>query len=373
VTQPPHISFVAPHVYPILARLPDFPFIGGAEVQQTELIQMLAGLGYRTSLIAGDFDQPDREVRNGITIDKLPALGNRGIKGLRFIHPRLTDYLTVLERQQPDLIYVRTANAHVAACAYFARRSGAKMVYAAASDRDFSKGPIAGVTWRDTVLFRWGMQRADAIIVQNLQQKEALRGNWGRDGIVIPNIYDDPAARHAAFDGPVLFVGTIREIKQPELFIELARALPHLRFRMIGGSSRAGGERYFEKIQRHATSLPNIEFVGFVPLVEIGGEFDGASVLVNTSKTEGFPNTFLQAWARGVPTLSFVAPTGLNGTSGTVQATDFGDLVEQLRKLTSDRAAWEEAAARGREQFCRDHSKATAAAAYEDLILRLCS
>jgi glycosyltransferase involved in cell wall biosynthesis len=370
----PSIAFVAPYVYPILARRDDVPYVGGAELQQTELITMLAGLGYPTSLIAGDFDQPDREVRDGITIDKLPRLGERGIKGLRFIHPRLTDYLPLLARQQPDIIYARAASPQVAACGYFARRSRAKFIYAAASDRDFNRGAISGVTRRDAALFRWGMRRADAIIVQNLQQQEALRKNWGRDGVVIPNMFEDPQAKPAAFEGPILFVGTLRQIKQPELFIELARALPERRFRMIGGASRAsGGDAYYEQIQRLAALVPNLEFAGFVPVSTIGTEFDGAGVLVNTSEIEGFPNTFLQAWARGIPTLSFVAPTGRNGATGTVRAADFNDMVRHLRLLTREPAAWGEAAARGKAQFERDHTKSTAAVAYQDLLTRLCA
>ncbi|MBM4020607.1 MAG: glycosyltransferase, partial [Planctomycetes bacterium] len=61
---------------------------------------------------------------------------------------------------------------------------------------------------------------------------------------------------------------------------------------------------YFEACRARARTLANVEFVPGVPFAEMDARYRGAKVLVNTSKTEGFPNTFLQAGANGAPLLS---------------------------------------------------------------------
>ena len=39
--------------------------------------------------------------------------------------------------------------------------------------------------------------------------------------------------------------------------------------------------------------------------------YDRAKVLVNTSDVEGFPNSYLQAWIRGVPVVTLIDPDGV--------------------------------------------------------------
>lgn len=57
--------------------------------------------------------------------------------------------------------------------------------------------------------------------------------------------------------------------------------------------------------------MDNLEFHQRVPFNEIDGYFQRAKLLVNTSDSEGFPNTFIQAckWATAIVSLN-VNPDG---------------------------------------------------------------
>ena len=60
-----------------------------------------------------------------------------------------------------------------------------------------------------------------------------------------------------------------------------------------------------------AARLPNVTMLGAVRYAETGSLFDRAKIFLNTSSIEGFPNTFLQAWIRGVPVVTFFDPDSL--------------------------------------------------------------
>jgi glycosyltransferase involved in cell wall biosynthesis len=106
-----------------------------------------------------------------------------------------------------------------------------------------------------------------------------------------------------------------------------------------------------------AKSLPNVEFTGFLPLRQVEPYFDRASVFVNTSQHEGVPNTFLQAWARGIPTIAFV-DTGARLQHAPVYfvAKNLGEMVSEIGRLFADHLYQRRAATCCREYFNAQHS-----------------
>ena len=53
-----------------------------------------------------------------------------------------------------------------------------------------------------------------------------------------------------------------------------------------------------------ARKLANLRWHGFVPYHKVNEYFRRAALFVNTSSIEGFPNTFIQAWAHYTPVVS---------------------------------------------------------------------
>ena len=347
----PHVCFIAVHIYPVLAGHRGIAFVGGAEVQQSVQMRALLRAGCRISVLTKDHGQPDVVDCDGITVYKIPDAGRRGWPGLRFFHPRMSDLVRLLRRISPDIVFMQTAGEQVASAAVYARLSGRPFVFAGASDKDFVMGPLPGMPPQHTALDRWGLRAAEAVVVQNVAQLELLKRHFHRDGYLIQNGYEEPLAQPAAFDGPVLWAATVKPLKRPDLVLSLARRLRHLRFLMVGGAGvDRGAQAYFDGIARQARGLSNLTMTGHVPFRDVGAAFDGASVCLNTSDYEGLPNTFMQAWLRGIPTLSFVRPESAPGVSGTLACDDLDHMVLRLDRLTRDRAAWAASS-----QACRRH------------------
>ena len=351
----PHLCFVAQHAWPVISRDASIEQVGGAEVQQTILARLFAAHGYPVSMICLDYGQPDRTVIDGVTVHKA-FRPDAGVPVLRFLHPRMTSMWRALAEADADIYYCRAAGMTPSVVAQFCRRRGKRSIYAGASDMDFA--PDAGGQIRrarDLWLYRRGLAWVDRIVAQNEAQRASCRATHGRDALVIPSCYEPPAAAGRALPAAerVLWVGTVRSGKRPGLFLQLAACLPHRRFVMVGGPGR-GEASLFERTRREAQRLPNVEFTGFLPLAQVEGRFDAARVFVNTSEFEGLPNTFLQAWARGVPTVATVEVD--NPGHRRFHAVEEG--ARAVEALFQEPELWQSASRRCRAHFERTHSGA---------------
>lgn len=369
----PHVCFVAPTTWPVLSRDPSIPVVGGAELQQTVIATALAKRGYRVSMLCLDYGQGEREVVDGVTVHKLYP-PDAGIPVLRFIHPRITKLWSAMKDVDADVYYQRCAAVHTGYVAAFCARHGKKSIYAGASDVDFIPGRQDIIYARDRFIFEQGLKRVDRVFVQNPEQQRLLRENFGRESALIPNCFTPPQGASADPNGYVLWVATLRRSKRPEVFFEIARRLPQYRFVMIGGvDSDPEGQEFGRRIQEEAATLPNVDYKGFLPLFEADRLFDGARALVNTSLYEGFPNTFLQAWSRGVPTSGFI-DTGSRQDGKPVYtiAQDVPGLCAEVERLMSDDIHWRDSSARAQAFFEANHSVGAVVGRYEREIALLC-
>ena len=146
--------------------------------------------------------------------------------------------------------------------------------------------------------------------------------------------------------------------------LAIAAQLPDVAFEIAGSIDTAfpAGNALID--QAHARA--NVRVLGQVARDHMPAVYAGATCLLCTSDYEGFPNTFLEAWAQGVPVVSTVDPDGLIASErlGCTNTTDAG-LAGHIEHLA---AAPEEHGAigrRAREYVERHHSPASALAAFE--------
>jgi glycosyltransferase involved in cell wall biosynthesis len=340
---------------PVLA--PEFRghAIGGESVQQTLLGRALVRRGHEVSMVTADGGQEDAAVRDGILLYKAyrPAAG---IPVLRFVHPRWSSLWSALARADAQLYYTSCAGMHVALLSLFCARHGRRLVFRCASDADCDPSRLLIRYARDRWLYRYGLRRADAILVQSAAQARSLAQHFGlasrEAGMLV-----EPAPPAAVRDIDVLWVGNIRRVKRPERVLALAAQLPEAAIHMVGGPV-ADEAALYERVRRDAARYPNLSFHGPMPYWEANAMYGRARLLANTSETEGFPNAYLQSWTLGVPVVSFSDPDGVIDCHG------LGEVVrsplgmrEAIRRLLADPDARAAAGARCRAYMAREYAE----------------
>lgn len=285
-------------------------YIGGESVQHVLLAKAWREMGLEVSIVVYDHGQPRVCAFDGIRA--IAAFKpDAGIPVLRFVHPRLTKVLAAMREADADVYYQSPSSMYTGLVAWFAQRHGRKSVVRIASDLGCIPGRQLIRYRRDRWLYEYGLRHATLLAAQTSSQRRLLQRHYGLESPVVNMAIEIPArGASQTQDIDVLWLANPRPVKRPEILLELARRLPHCRFAVAGGPL-PGAEVYFNDFAHAARQLPNVQLLGPVPYRQTGALFERARLHINTSSAEGFPNTFLQAWARGVPVVSFFDPDGL--------------------------------------------------------------
>ncbi len=365
------VCFVHADAYPVLSGTSDTTYLGGESVQHSLLAKAFSAAGHDVSAIVRDFGQQDGETIGRIRVYKTCA-PTAGLPVVRFVHPKTTSLWSALKRANADIYYFSCADYVPAVLAAFARRYDRRFVFRVAHDSDCVPSEHMLRFRRDKILYAYGLRRANAILAQTVKQQALLRQHYGLSSEVVDMVVEDPAEN---LDGPrdidVLWVNNMRSFKRPELLVEVAQRCPGLRFVMIGGPV-PGQESYYEGILRAARGVSNLEALGPVPYKDVNAYFARAKLFVNTSESEGFPNSFLQAWIRGVPIVSFFDPDGLIERRGFgMRVADIEQMAAALSALAGDPTRLAAMAALVRRYAVDTYSAAAVTKRYVELFERL--
>ncbi len=340
--------------------------VGGAEVQQTLIIRMLKDIGCEVSVMVHDLGQPD---------EVLTEDGTRLIKAYRS-RRRLTDlvfpwthpFWRAMKRAEADVFYQRATGTMTGVICMLCKLLGKPFVHATSIDLDLNGTKEAGLNPIKRIVYRYGIRNTTVVVVQTDQQDADLRRRFGRDGVIIRNTFALPAESSSRDPRFVIWVGSFRDHKRPGMFVDLAERLPDHEFMMIGGPFFRHPE-LFDQIKQRADEMPNIKLTGMVPFEEVGGYFDKAKVFVCTSTMEGFPNTFLQSWSRGIPVVSTFDPDGTIKKHGVGRhCENLDEIVEAVRELLADTEAYERTSSLALQYVKQNHSREVVSARYRELI-----
>jgi len=312
-------------------------YMGGAEVQATKIAHALKAKGLRVAHVVYPVPEPRRvDASSPTLVERSKWQGHRRLGQLA----ETRAIWRGLERADADAYIVRGSGGHVIPASAFCRARNRRFVFSSSSELDFDfarpdRNP------RMLQIYKGSLRLAARLALQTEQQRElALRALPRSDPVVIPS-FAEPGPSSNGTGEYFLWADRLVEYKLPDSYLELAAALPEARFRMVACHMSETPPGMVERIEAAAERLPNLELLPPRPRSELLEEMQGAVAVVKTSRVEGMPNTFLEAWARGVPVLSLsVDPDSkiARNDIGVVADGSMERLTEAAASLWRDRA-----------------------------------
>lgn len=360
------ICFISKNVYP-LATDSGIAFAGGAEVQLLLLAREFRKRGCEISFVTDDFGQGEVRVVDDIKYYKVPFRYMGGNKLYLLI-----DWFILfkkLKKIDADFYLMKGPRFNLCPIAVFCKYDKKKSVFLTTTDYDCNISQLRSLDGYSRHLYYLGLKLVDAIVVQSEYQKKEVMRVFKKGAIVIRSIAQSANSLNIREKKPyVLWVGNdSKEIKRPHLFVELAKRLPNTGFKMIASPNGAGG--YDSNLLEKVKQVSNLEFIGFVPFSKVNRYLQEASVFVNTSVREGFPNTFLQAWAYKTPVVSMaidpdnvIQKYSLGFCSGS-----FENMVLDMKRLLESRDLQLEMGENGFRYVKREHNPEKILARYINL------
>jgi len=295
--------------------------IGGGELQVSLLAKSLALEGHEVRVIDPSFTH-SFVTKEGIQVFNV-AEWNKGIPFFRIFWYRMPALYKLFVKQKADYYYVRMRSYFNLFSYLAARKNKSKFLLALASDIDlFSirnkykyeyKANFKVIRYLNQwlpndLVFKYLLKRADIVIQQHTGQDLSKHNIKGKV-VLFPNILDRSGITVDDYNkkGKYMYVGSLTMVKGANTLLEIVKSGNNNQSLMIIGQPN---DRTATGIYEEIKQQNKAELKGRKNHEETMQLMRQARAIINTSEFEGFPNVFLEAWAMGIPVLSYKVNPG---------------------------------------------------------------
>jgi glycosyltransferase involved in cell wall biosynthesis len=281
------------------------------------------GAEYQSKIIASYLSQFDEifYVSYGHQEEKIMVEGNIKIYCLK--KPGWADFLSIyyyssikikkiLNIEAPDIIYQRVLNSYSYHLSNYAEKQKIPLFVHIADNFSLCfDNTIRGIIRRfifNRIHDNYFKTNFTNFIIQTDEQMRLLKKHSILPVLkmynmhpVISTIYERGALDYDSLK--IIWIGNARKIKKLEVFINLAKnyVKEAHKFIIIG---KLEDSKYGKSLKAMIDSTENISYLGEKTNDFINSYLKHCFVLINTSESEGFSNTFIQAWLQGIPVIS---------------------------------------------------------------------
>lgn len=278
---------------------------GGASVQWKSWIRGFLDNGHSFGLLT--WKGAKEYINKNLDFDIVESFDpNYGIKNIRLVYYQIPQLYLAIKKYNPDFVIQASATAHTGLVMIASKMLGIPFIHRVASDVHVDERITQLTDKKEIPLYKLGIKYADFIFTQNNYQLSKLKEKYPKKKIfLVHNPYEVKNTTSILGRNKrtyISWVGNFRKIKNLPALLKIAENDSHTKFKIAGAEFIDDNEtnNAIEKLRK----LKNVEFVGYLKRNELKTFLSSSIALLNTSYTEGFSNTFLEAWSCGTPVVS---------------------------------------------------------------------
>jgi glycosyltransferase involved in cell wall biosynthesis len=290
--------------------------MGGAVVATHVWMQALHELGHQVYLFQKEED--NREILPEFQWIKTKKVYNskKGIPVFRWFYYRFPRISNTIRSIKPDLVFESIPSWGSPFVSLICRAEKTKYLVRLANDNMLDERFKLTHSLFERTMISLSFRFCNYILAQNSYQFDILKKRYPKQNVLqVLNpikLKQQYLIQKKYPKGCIAWVANFRYQKNFKLLYQIASIIKEENF-LIAGQPMNPMDAETSEFLRKLEELPNVKFVGNVPRSGILEFFKEAKFLLNTSRYEGFSNTFLEAMCTGTPILSTenVNPDGI--------------------------------------------------------------